>query len=78
MRTFKLTINEDELRALINHHASGHNYVNGFNVERSSRIHDLTKRLNKRVDDNNNDVDDNNDDVERKKATEVASIDGWG
>lgn len=45
MKTFKLTINEDELKALINHHC--HSYNGRYTVEQSARIHDLTKRLNR-------------------------------
>jgi hypothetical protein len=45
MKTFKLTVTEDELKALINHHHN--NYEDRFNPETSERIHTLTKRLNK-------------------------------
>lgn len=49
MRTFKLTVTEEELKAIIQNHVwfmTGENAE--FTVERSSRIHDLTKRLNKK------------------------------
>lgn len=45
MKTFKLTVDENELRAIISYHM--YSSPDGFTVERSSRIHDLTKRLNK-------------------------------
>lgn len=47
MKTFKLTVTEDELKAIIHHHVRVH-YGNNITIERSSRIHDLTKRLNKK------------------------------
>jgi hypothetical protein len=58
MKTFKLTVTEDELRALIRHHANTMTYAgsigaNGaydysnYSIETSERIHTLTKRLNK-------------------------------
>ena len=45
MKTFKLTVTEDEMKALISHHAM--NMEVRFDVETSERIHNLTKRLNK-------------------------------
>lgn len=48
MRTFKITLTEDELKALIDHHCCS--YDERYTVEQSSRIHDLTKRLNKASD----------------------------
>lgn len=79
MRTFKLTINEDELKSLINYHASHMNYVNGFEVDRSSRIHDLTKRLNKRADDKNEAEEYDTVDNSPPKATEndKPKLEGW-
>jgi hypothetical protein len=57
MKTFKLTVTEDELRALIRHHANSLTYTGSINAigmdysnystETSERIHTLTKRLNK-------------------------------
>ncbi|HYT42022.1 MAG TPA: hypothetical protein VEP90_06730 [Methylomirabilota bacterium] len=52
MKTFKLTVTEDELKALIEYHArfmcyGGNPTTNPFNTETSERIHTLTKRLNK-------------------------------
>lgn len=43
-KTFRVNVTEDELRALIQHNS----FVlrNGYSVEASKRIHDLTKRLN--------------------------------
>jgi len=71
MRTFKLTIDEEELKALINHH---HYSDDGrYSIDKSSRIHELTKRLNKRVDDNNNDVEERPVD-----KTDQPKIEGWG
>lgn len=55
MKTWKLTVNEDELKALIAYHSRNHVYASDVNcidaydisTERSQRIHDLTKRLNR-------------------------------
>ena len=48
MKTFKLTVTEDELKALINHHAFNMaNREGPFDTDTSERIHNLTKRLNK-------------------------------
>lgn len=58
-RKFKVSLTEDELKAVIlynvnkmtqiHYHTSGENTTdfNEMTTERSSRIHDLTKRLNK-------------------------------
>lgn len=46
MKTWSLKINEEELKALIDHHAAMHG-TGDYEIERSARIHDLTKRLNK-------------------------------
>lgn len=45
MKTWTLKIDEDELRALITYH-NNRMFVDQ-SIEHSSRIHDLTKRLNK-------------------------------
>ena len=47
MKTFKLTVTEDELKALINHYHYKHVYKPSYDTEISERIHTLTKRLNK-------------------------------
>ena len=48
MKTFKLTITEEEIKALIRYHADNLNKgYHGYDVETSERIHTLTKRLNK-------------------------------
>ena len=53
MKTWKLTVNEEELKALIWHHSHLHLHSaepydeDKPDVERSARIHDLTKRLNR-------------------------------
>ena len=47
MKTWKITVNEDELRALIMYH--NNMMFTDVTVEHSSRIHDLTKRLNKEI-----------------------------
>lgn len=58
MKTFKLTVTEDEVRALIRHHANSLTYTGSMNgigemdysnysTETSERIHNLTKRVNK-------------------------------
>lgn len=44
-RKFKVTLNEDELKAVISYN-SGRLWEN-YSVECSARIHDLTKRLNR-------------------------------
>lgn len=46
MKTFKVTLTEDELKAIIEYHAEK---MVSYDItpERSARIHDLTKRLNK-------------------------------
>lgn len=59
MKTWKLTVNEEELKALISWHnmaMMGHVTNDRYNApdispERSARIHDLTKRLNKETPD---------------------------
>ena len=45
MRTFKLQVNEDELKALILHNKEC--LYNDMTPERCARIHDLIKRLNR-------------------------------
>lgn len=45
-RKFKITLDEDELKAVIGYHLNNH--YGSYDVERSARIHDLTKRLNKK------------------------------
>lgn len=47
MKTWKLTVNEEELKAIIRYHI--YNIMNGDKIEpeTSARIHDLTKRLNR-------------------------------
>lgn len=51
-KTWRLEVIEEELKALISYHASMHNHNGmlglGYDVDRSERIHDLTKRLNKK------------------------------
>ena len=46
MKTFKITVDESELRAIIDYHLSLHEII-GYKSETSERIHNLTKRLNK-------------------------------
>ena len=46
MRTFKVTLTEEELKAVINHNIFN---VFDYSSERSSRIHELTKKLNKNI-----------------------------
>lgn len=63
MKTFKLTVTEDEMKALIRHHAStlmynGNAMLDGssnYPIETSERIHTLTKRLNKETPEIEND-----------------------
>ena len=47
MKTWTLKVSEEELKAIINHHVDKHHEGFGYDTERSARIHDLTKRLNK-------------------------------
>jgi hypothetical protein len=49
MKTFKLTVTEEELGALISHHAV--KMHGNYSTETSERIHTLTKRLNKETPD---------------------------
>lgn len=70
MRTFKLTVTEDELKVIIRHHTN-HMAIDGYKVDTSARIHDLTKRLNKTVEENNNAY------VERENVTEQPKVEGW-
>lgn len=72
MKTWKLTVNEEELRALIDHHTSMH-AKGDYEVDRSARIHDLTKRLNKET-----------PEIEKDEPQQVAAetqqptTSGWG
>jgi len=70
MKTFKLTVDENELRAIISHHM--YSSPDGFTVERSSRIHDLTKRLNKETPELEKEETENNPKVENNTA-----VAGW-
>lgn len=70
MRTFKLTVTEDELKAIIRYHTNNMP-IDGYKVDTSARIHDLAKRLNKTVEENNN------ANVERENATEQPKVEGW-
>lgn len=45
-KTWKITLDEDELRSLIQYHSENH--AVDPSVETSARIHDLTKRLHKK------------------------------
>jgi pyruvate-formate lyase-activating enzyme len=47
MKKFKLTVDEEELKALIRFHSANILDNDNYEIERSQRIHDLTKRLNK-------------------------------
>lgn len=44
-KTWKVTVDEDELKALINFNT--HRLYQNYTVDTSQRIHNLTKRLNK-------------------------------
>lgn len=54
MKTWKVALTEDELKALIDYHSSRHP-AGGYSLETSARIHDLTKRLNKETPEIEND-----------------------
>jgi hypothetical protein len=47
VKTFKLTVTEDELKAMISYHSSMLGLADKYDIETSERIHTLTKRLNK-------------------------------
>lgn len=82
-RTFKLTVSEEELRALIVFHCSklsdkyliGTTKTEAFTTELTARIHDLTKRLNK----NNNEAEATEAQPEPEAKVEEKQIDtsGW-
>lgn len=82
MKTWTLKVNEEELRALIIHHANRMAHGIGLtmvsealNTEVSGRIHDLTKRLNK------GDAEGEKDDstkITGDVAVEVKKPDPWG
>lgn len=79
MRTFKLTVNENELKTLIRYNC-GQMHLD-CNTDTSSRIHDLTKRLNKSVEtDNSNNEDNSTTSVaeEQLASAKSAEISGWG
>jgi len=72
MKTFKLTVTEDELKAIIQHHVwcmYGENA--NLNVETSARLHDLTKRLNKK------DNDSETSETEKQPENQTNPIAGW-
>lgn len=83
MKTFKLTVNEDELKALISHHAYkmfGDTTTADFGVNTSARIHDLTKRLNRDMPDIEKEVDNKQNYDEENKNPEVvntSTVPGW-
>lgn len=56
MKMFGLKVSEDELKALIDYHLSIHGSKENYDIERSHRIHDLTKRLNKEMSEVENDA----------------------
>lgn len=64
MKTWTLKIDEDELKALIMHHVN--RMFSDQSVERSSRIHDLTKRLNKDA-----------PEIEQVENAQQQTKDGW-
>lgn len=73
MKTFKLTVTEDELKAIIQHHVWCMYGENGeITVERSSRIHDLTKRLNKK----DNEPEEASE-TEKQPENQTSPIAGW-
>ncbi len=53
MKTFKVTLTEDEVKALIDYHRFKGD--GQYTIETSQRIHDLTKRLNKETPEIEND-----------------------
>lgn len=73
MKTFKLTVTENELKAIINHHVSAH-YGDNITVERSSRIHDLTKRLDKK---DNEPEEASETEKQTQPETQTSPIAGW-
>jgi hypothetical protein len=86
MKTFKLTVTEDELKALIEYHArfmcyGGNSIINPLNTETSERIHTLTKRLNKETPEIENDPrpqETTPQSTQETASTEQAKIpEGW-
>lgn len=77
MKTFKLTVTEGELEALIFHHSriiqNAIENEEKVSVEVSQRIHDLTKRLNKETAEIEP-IETNNTQTE---ATEETKPSGW-
>lgn len=73
MKTFKLTVTEEELKSIIQHHIWTMYGENGeITVERSSRIHDLTKRLNKK----DNEPEEASE-TEKQPENQTSPIAGW-
>lgn len=71
MRTFKVTLTEEELKAVLNHHCYG---AFDYTTERSSRIHELTKKLNKSVEDK---VEQTPTITEEQAKNDTPVVDGW-
>lgn len=75
MKTFKLTVTEEELTAIIQHHVWAMYGENGeITIERSSRIHDLTKRLNKK---DNEPEEASEPEKQTQPETQTSPIAGW-
>lgn len=75
-KTWKLTVDEVELRVLIAHHAALMAAGEADDTETSARIHDLTKRLNKDTPDIENDTKSNGDNQQTAAETPAAPQ-GW-
>ena len=71
MKTFKLTVTEEELKALIDYQTSMH-AKGDYEIERSYRIHDLTKRLNKK----DNEPEETNE-TNKQPENQTSPIAGW-
>ena len=75
MRKFKVTLTEDELKAVISHLCYG---SFDFTTERSSRIHELTKKLNKSVELTEAPEEEQSEEKEQGTSEKPASaVSGW-
>ena len=74
MRTFKVTLTEEELKAVINHNIFN---VFDYSSERSSRIHELTKKLNKNIETEDKAEEQQPEIGEGQAVTGQQNVGGW-
>lgn len=74
MRTFKVTLTEEELRVVLSYNCNCH-YGDKATTERSLRIHELTKKLSKSVEDK---VEQTPTITEEQAKNDTPAVDGWG